>query len=227
MTGGAELGYAGESGRQRQGNWRVTQHTAKTQRAGDPEAETPTAGAGPTEAPGAEVGRQGALPSPGVRPATSKGPPRTGPDAAPRPASQPKPKAEDPGIPDGKKTPAAKGQAKKGQAKKGQTKKGGAGKGKGGKGKIDIVGAIKFFAGLTACLLSPLLVGEVLKAVFHLHKGDTILVNLALYPVFIILFIWLFVRMIFKPVADAGAKGTPLPPEGSDHGTRDDGSLLM
>lgn len=87
--------------------------------------------------------------------------------------------------------------------------------------------ALKICGAMLVCLLLPALVGIVVHDVLHFHKRASILITVSLYPVFIIMFIWLFVRTIFTSVADGGAKDTPLPPETGDHGTRDDGSLLM
>lgn len=221
------MGYAGEGGRQRQGSWRVTQHTAKTQRAGDP----PTDMSLPRAEAAAHAGAVGAEAQPvsnalcpgGDAPEDKQGV-RIAADVAPKPASQlkVKPKVEFPNSQGGTKKPGPKGTAKSGANVKG---KGRVGEVK--KKKLDIAAGIKISACIIACLTTLLLVGEIIKAIFHLHKDQTVLVTMALYPIFIILFIWLFVRTIFKPVADAGTKATPLPPETSDPGTRDDGSLLM
>lgn len=206
----------------------MTQHTAKTQRADVPATDmsVPRAVASHLGAVGADAHKAPKAPYLEDPAPDAKQGARTAADVAPKPASQPKPKpkpkAEFPETQGGKKNPGTKGAAKPGTAGEGNGQKG-----KLKKGKIDIATGVRLIAGIVACLTMPLLMGEMIQAAFHLHKAQAILLNLALYPFFVVLFIWLFVRTLFKPVADAGAKTTQLPPEASDHGTRDDGSLLM
>lgn len=95
------------------------------------------------------------------------------------------------------------------------------------KGQMDVAAALKISGGIIACVALPVVVGEVLHAVFHVHKGDTLIVTVALYPVFIIVIAWFFIRALFKPVSNPDAARAPLPPEAADHGTRDDGSALI
>ena len=167
---------------------------------------------------------------PATRP--PRGQPKAKPDAGAKPAPRPRPEGPA-GAKGAAKAGAAKdksGHAKAGQAKAGQAKAGQAKAGKKGKpprGKIDGVAALKVSAGIVVCVAMPPLAGEALKALFHLHMVDTLVLTLALYPVFVLLFIWLFVRALFKPVANADAKGAPLPEETSDQSGRDDGSTLM
>lgn len=122
---------------------------------------------------------------------------------------------------------AEKAKTAQGKAAKGKVAKGKAAKGKGGKSKVDVRTFVKIGAGILACLAIPPLVGEFLHVVFHVHKINTLLVTLALYPVFLAVIVWIIVRALFKPVANPDSKDLPLPSEAVDHGTRDDGSTLM
>lgn len=87
--------------------------------------------------------------------------------------------------------------------------------------------AAKICAGILACVAMPVVVGEALHAFFHVHKDNTLIVTVALYPVIVIVIGWILVRALFMSGGNPNANGTPLPPETPDHGTRDDGSTLM
>ncbi len=86
---------------------------------------------------------------------------------------------------------------------------------------------IKMTAVVVVCLLSPGVVGIILHAGLHMPKGQSTLIALGLYPVFIAVFVYFLVRALFKPGADKDAASAPLPPDTMDPAGRDDPSLLV
>ena len=184
----------------------MTQHTAKTQQAGDPAAETSTAGAVPT--PGNAV-------------------PTAAADLAPDAPKKAKVRPSAPAMPGDEDDPAAKAAAAARAAARAKVKQAKKAEKIRDMDRARLRTALKICGAMIVCLLLPAFVGIVVHDMLHFQKRASVMITVSLYPVFITLFLWLFVRTIFKPVADAGTKATPLPPEASDPGTRDDGSLLM